>query len=257
MSSERPKHSLWLLPLLLSSADSSPCLLLQWSILAAAASSLLPGLIHFHTPAILMDHDSSSSESDTYGPKIPSSARTIGPALPLDLKRDESSSDEDDSYGPLLPGQETNRDYSSTKIIKSSDDPSKQSKREEWMTVVPDKLEARLGFTAKSVTSFSKRSNEPAGKSKDEPKAPLPNEPPPFDDERSKGPSLLELHQQQRLEKKRKSREDARGQDEKRRPLEFDPEKDFQSRRMNSRQTNSVISKAKLLNTRFTSSSRK
>ena len=45
--------------------------------------------------------------------------------------------------------------------------------------------------------------------------------------------------------------------DEKRKPLDFDPEKDLASRRMNSRQTNSVISKAKLLNSRFSSGSSK
>lgn len=127
----------------------------------------------------------SSDDGDTYGPKLPPPALVKGPTLPPNLTRQSSSSDdEDDSYGPQLPGTKNERDYSNTKVLlsKSTDDAnSTLPKREEWMTVVPDKVEAKLGF--KSVTSFSKNSSTEVSKQKPTTSLELPNNPPSIDDE--------------------------------------------------------------------------
>lgn len=136
--------------------------------------------------------DSQSSDSDdgnAYGPKPPPPAPVIGPTLPPQMARGAGSSDdedEDDTYGPQIPGSNSSRDYSGSRILpnKSSEQSTSGPKREEWMTVVPDKIEARIGL--KSVTSFSKKSGEVA--TKNTPVAPLelPNNPPAIEDEVSK-----------------------------------------------------------------------
>jgi len=61
--------------------------------------------------------------------------------------------------------------------------------------------------------------------------------------------SLLEMH----LDKRKKAKLDSK-------PLErkaFDPETDLQQRRMTSKQAQSIIDKAQLLNTRFSKGSNK
>ena len=137
----------------------------------------------------------SDSDDDTYGPKPPPPAPIIGPTLPPNFAREDSSDDED-TYGPQLADSQSHRDYSSSKVLPSkSTEDSSASKREEWMTVVPDKIEARIGL--KSVTSFSKKSTSEVNKNTKPTTPPLelPNEPPTNEDEVSNcNSSMLDVN---------------------------------------------------------------
>ena len=115
--------------------------------------------------------DSSDDDDDGYyGPSLPPASPppvqrqdVIGPVLPpqwTGLREDQGEDEGDDlTIGPLPPGDtahDPHRDHQPL-VRKSQQD---LPKREEWMTVVPAKVEKRLGF--KSVTSFSQRPVGPA-----------------------------------------------------------------------------------------------
>lgn len=119
---------------------------------------------------------SGSDSDDDFGPMLPpgfekeapapTSRAVIGPTLPPGFATSTSSptdliaplgedpeedSSDDDVIGPLLPGQEIDRGYGKITRVRKDD----KEKREEWMTVIPDKVEKKLGL--KSVTSFCKK----------------------------------------------------------------------------------------------------
>lgn len=139
---------------------------------------------------------SDSDSGDAFGPPLPPGfepeapeERTcvIGPVLPPGFgakdKEEElhgepveendgrpESGDSDDSdavIGPLLPGQdESDRGYDRVQRPILMEDDGKK-KREEWMTVIPKKVQKKIGF--KSVTQFTKKpdgDDEPVPKSK-------------------------------------------------------------------------------------------
>lgn len=200
----------------------------------------------------------SSDDEDVYGPRLPpmlprrpapSSQHVIGPMLPANLKKPEEEPDLDadgPQIGPLPAGQSDplHRSCCSRKPAQADSAP----KREQWMTELPEKVERRLGF--KSVTSFSKR---PVG-----PAAPPPPEASDIghvaeeeesgEERKRQGKSrvsLLDQHQ----EKLKRKRVEAAVEKQERTP--FDPEKDLQVRKLDQRQTRSIIDGSKLLNTRF------
>ena len=116
-----------------------------------------------------MSHNSSSDqESDDgfYGPSLPplppaksqsTSGQMIGPVLPpgiIPAAGDGSGDSSDEDVGPHLPddiSRQHPEHLTRTIVSEAKAGPS----REEWMTVIPEKVEKRLGF--QSVTSFSKR----------------------------------------------------------------------------------------------------
>jgi len=218
---------------------------------------------------------SDSDDDGSYGPQLPGEnkspkssklspdkkveKRVIGPALPPGFvtqepedKDDNVSQEEDDDQviGPLPPGSQEDLKREYEPFIPTTSEP--KNKREEWMTVIPDKVEKKLGFT--SVTSFSKRPVGPVG-----PVGPPPTSSSQSRDnelkdalkeftEKKRQSSLMDLHND-KIKKKAKL-EEKKGV---RQPLDFDPEKDLHVRNFDSKQTQSVIEKSKLLNTRFSS----
>jgi len=117
--------------------------------------------------------DSGSDDDDGYyGPSLPPSSpdssnrqEVIGPVLPSQWKNASVEQDEDDdavAIGPLPPGDTANDPHQNHQpVLRKPQNDLPQ--REEWMTVIPAKVEKKLGF--KSVTSFSKRPiGPPAGK---------------------------------------------------------------------------------------------
>lgn len=127
-----------------------------------------------------------SDSDDDYGPALPPGfnaqpSASIGPTLPPHLaaklnqsdnvsddddqkpspQDQQEESDDEDIIGPVLPGSEADkkRNYGPQRPSSSTEDAGKLG-REEWMTVVPKKVEKKLGLTQKSVTSFSKASGQ-------------------------------------------------------------------------------------------------
>lgn len=133
----------------------------------------------------------SDSDSDDYGPALPpgfaaGGKPVIGPTLPPHLvaggsapiaadddivdgqRQQDAGGDEDDDggddgdvIGPVLPGSDADRrrKYAPRRPCNERDEI--KSGREEWMTVVPKKVEKKLGLHLKSVTTFSKASGVP------------------------------------------------------------------------------------------------
>lgn len=119
-------------------------------------------------PRQLITHLSSMSSPTTsdddddgfYGPSLPPpespTDRVIGPVLPPHLRQRASDEEEDEdvpTIGPLPPGSQS--DPHPDVVVRKPKLQDDQQKREEWMTVIPEKVERKLGF--KSVTSFSQR----------------------------------------------------------------------------------------------------
>lgn len=170
-----------------------------------------------------MSHTDSSDDDDGfYGPSLPpaspqpeSSQEVIGPVLPSQWNQQRDDEEEDDvTIGPLLPGESANDPHRNHQPVLRKSAADGLPKREEWMTVIPEKVEKRLGF--KSVTSFSQRPIGPAADKKEALKIELPIETITgtavsgttlclspffeqfhFPQERKRESSLLETHQDQ------------------------------------------------------------
>jgi hypothetical protein len=113
---------------------------------------------------------SSSDDDDDsyYGPSLPPvkpesrTSEIIGPVLPAQIQKcpdDDEDDDDSETIGPLPPGAARDPHANHQPVIRNLNQ-SDLPKRDEWMTVVPDKVEKKLGF--KSVTSFSQRPVGPA-----------------------------------------------------------------------------------------------
>ena len=209
-----------------------------------------------------MSSSSDSEDESFYGPRPPpqttdtTSERVkpscIGPALPPGFvpQTDDDGDEEDEgpSIGPVLSGQEDDRFKYQGSIVPVKEDA--KNKREEWMTVIPDKVEKRLGFT--NVTSFSKRPvGQPLPETSTKPKDKELKEALKEYSDKKRQSSLLDMHQETIKKKKVEDKKPSR------KPLDFDPEKDLHVRNFDEKQTKSMIEKSKLLNTRFASSGSK
>jgi bifunctional DNA-binding transcriptional regulator/antitoxin component of YhaV-PrlF toxin-antitoxin module len=219
---------------------------------------------------------SDSDSDDTFGPALPPGFKAgvdeerksvIGPALPpgfavnsvnesespkadneADSGDDNSGceSDDDGVIGPLLPGQnDSERGY--VRVKRSAPEDDGREKREEWMTVIPKKVQKKMGF--KSVTQFAKKVDD--GEEEPAPKAPSKKELELAEamknyTKKKRPKTLLELHE----EKAKKQRKEEKTTD-KRLPLAFNPEVDLHVRNFDEKQKKSVIEKSKFLNTRF------
>lgn len=124
-----------------------------------------------------VESEEEADNDDCYGPALPPDLQSkqnkcvkIGPHLPpnFDLNKSHNEvneSDDEDNHqseshkiiGPRLPSQKDLQAGLSFHNDYQSQDTSKDSKREEWMTSLPEgsSVARRLGF--KSVTSFSRR----------------------------------------------------------------------------------------------------
>lgn len=118
--------------------------------------------------------DDDDDDDDCYGPRLPPLDTSpdkvipvIGPSLPPHLQRSCEPSDEEEddgtTIGPLPPGSRD--DPHPDVVVREAKTLDDGPKREEWMTVIPDKVERKLGF--KSVTSFSQRPVSSAKSTKD------------------------------------------------------------------------------------------
>ena len=213
-----------------------------------------------------------SESDDDYGPALPPGFTTsgnecgnIGPqAMPTIRKEDicgglekeempdtivvnDDEDSDDDVIGPVLPSDAANnRNYG----VYLPTDSGNKNGREEWMTVIPEKVEKKLGF-GKSVTTFSKASAEPIKEAKTVSKKDQDIAAALEDYSKKKRPaSLLNLHED-KLKKDKGLKTDKK----ERKPLDFNIEDDLTFKQFDERQKKSVIDKSKLLNTRFSSGS--
>ncbi|XP_053209454.1 GPALPP motifs-containing protein 1-like [Panonychus citri] len=202
-----------------------------------------------------------SNKSKGLGPKV------IGPTLPSDfinkpsstlssetssnqlISCDESSNDEDDEFtiGPLPPSGnfievEESRHSKSQQVASGSKGPQ----REEWIARLPENSSVahKLGF-GKSMTSFS---SKPVSIKEITP-VDHDNELDKAVDEFNKTTrpeALVDLHKK-KMKHKKKEKDEAPT----RQLFDFNPEEDLKLRQLDSKQTKSIMEKAKLLNSRF------
>ncbi|CAG2107097.1 unnamed protein product [Medioppia subpectinata] len=208
-----------------------------------------------------------TANNKTIGPTLPPKCTTsdtiIGPTLPPHLSRshdivDESDSDSDasdDMIGPILPthqkyGKINEKFGNSSQILAQMEAKNEVKKqREEWMTSVGEPSAPKM--PTKSVTHFSQRPVKSGHQKddryykKDEKKEKELNEiMDSFNKAQKRDVSLIDIHHQ----KSKKAKNSESNAEER---VEFDREKDLSVRKMDSRQTKSVLNKAKGFNDRF------
>ncbi|KAI1285967.1 Uncharacterized protein HDE_11350 [Halotydeus destructor] len=216
-----------------------------------------------------------SDSEDDYGPALPPSfdeeperAEIIGPTLPPGFKNssdaddrtvepnassDESVESDDDFIGPALPssGIDVKRGYH--KVARKSQVDDNPNGREEWMTVIPKKVEKKLLFT--SVTSFSRKAAEPLPVEIDETQlkkdAEIAEALKSFT-ESKRSASLMNMHEDT-LKKKSKGDNKPVG----RMPLDFDPEKALHVCNFDEKKKRAIVEKSKLINSKFSQGSSK
>ncbi|XP_014242100.1 RNA-binding protein 25 isoform X1 [Cimex lectularius] len=213
-----------------------------------------------------------------------------GPALPPSLKHDEivqQSENNEEDFGPLPQGVDGGRALRDLErraaIIKAQmdnkdTDEGEETKREAWMTELPEARRVALGlgprkFRAREGPDMNDRSSwsdTPAQKEKKKLLSAFGEEENDPDESRrleieerdkemekrakqgkKRDKSLLELHQKEQKKKKKKEEKERDGKKEDRRP--FSRDIDLQVNRFDEAQKKSIIRKAQLLDSRFSS----
>ncbi|XP_054168709.1 GPALPP motifs-containing protein 1-like [Oppia nitens] len=182
-----------------------------------------------------------------------------GPSLECDDS--DSDSDSDDMIGPVLPSHynydKLNKKFGDSSQILSKINANKDIKkqREEWMTEIPTSLAPKL--PTKSVTQFSQRPvnsvksddniRDKCLKRDQKEEQELTEMMDSFNKAQNRDISLIDVHQN----KSKKMKKEMKSNPELEERVEFDREKDLSVRKMNSRQTKSILNKAKTFNDRF------
>jgi len=198
--------------------------------------------------------------------EVPQTAAIIGPMLPgACLQNNDTNDDDDDEYddddgggevyGPLPP--QTKQDYDIVKIIEKrasnmknklemKDAPTVQStQREEWMVVPDTSRRNQLGAISRCLAPGSKIEKKETDSYKN-----------PEEDEKTtkelkkynkskRKESLLEIHQKKKKKEKKEKKSEPK---EERKAFDRD---EIAVRHFTKKQVNSVIDKAKYLNSRF------